>query len=654
MKRAYSILEIKSVTGDTGKRRFTGIASTPTTDRMGDIVEPKGAQFKLPIPLLWQHDAKQPIGWITAARVTDKGIEVDGEVADIAEEGSLKNRLTEAWQMLKSKLVSGLSIGFNPLESADIKGSNWAQRFIKWEWLELSAVTIAANQEASITAIKSIDQRLLAASGRGQGSGQSADNRPGVSGTQQPASRGNSFSQRLKGKDQMKTLTEMREERTQKAARLQELLDQWKAEARSSTDEEADEFDNLTEEVKSLDDEIRVKQFEAANASAARAVKGASAQEGSRSRSPSFYVKSSDADEKFKGQNFTRSVIAKALSSMLMVPASAIAEARWGKSNPTLVRLIKANEIAGGGSGSGEWGAELVSADNRYTGDFIEYLHSMTVYDQLPLREVPANVTIKGSDGAATGYWVGESKPIPASAPSASTISLTPLKVAALAVVSNELLRDSTPAAESWIRDMLAKASSQRVDATFLSTTGASNGVSPAGILNGLSAGTSAGSDADGARSDIQTLMANFITAKNVSGLSFVTTPTLALALQLMRNALGQREFPDTNMEGGKLEGRPLVTGDNVGSGDLILLKPSDIWKIGDSGVRIDISRDAMVEQSSAPVGATDTPVAATEYFTSMFQAESTAIKVVRSINFKLRRSDAVAYMGNAAYSGGS
>ena len=46
LKRAYSTFEVKAVDDDAGI--IEGIASTPTTDRMGDIVEPKGAQFKLP------------------------------------------------------------------------------------------------------------------------------------------------------------------------------------------------------------------------------------------------------------------------------------------------------------------------------------------------------------------------------------------------------------------------------------------------------------------------------------------------------------------------------------------------------------------------------------------------------------------------------
>lgn len=164
MNRAYSVLEIRAAGEKDGKRLFSGIATTPTTDSYGDVVESKGAEFSLPIPLLWQHDSRDPIGWVTSAKVTEKGIEVEGEVADIADEGELKQRLATAWQMLKNKLVRGLSIGFNPIESARIDGT-YGYRFLKWRWVELSAVTIPANMDASITAIKSIDTKLRAASG---------------------------------------------------------------------------------------------------------------------------------------------------------------------------------------------------------------------------------------------------------------------------------------------------------------------------------------------------------------------------------------------------------------------------------------------------------------------------------------------------------
>lgn len=163
--RAYAQLEIKAIGDEDGKRVFRGIATTPTADRAGDVVEPKGADFKLPIPLLWQHDSRAPIGWVRSAKVTDKGIEVECEIHNETAPGKLKDRLDEAWQSMKAKLVGGLSIGFKPLESNRI-GETYSYRFVKWLWLELSAVTVPANGDCSITAIKSADQAMRrAASG---------------------------------------------------------------------------------------------------------------------------------------------------------------------------------------------------------------------------------------------------------------------------------------------------------------------------------------------------------------------------------------------------------------------------------------------------------------------------------------------------------
>lgn len=155
MDRAYSILTLKEM--DDDKRELVGIASTPMPDRMGDIVEPKGAQFKLPIPFLWQHDPHQPIGHVTAAKVTDSGIEVRAKMARMDKPGMLCDRLDEAWECIKSGLVRGLSIGFRSLEAARID-QTYSQKYLKWEWLELSAVTVPANAEATILAIKSADQ----------------------------------------------------------------------------------------------------------------------------------------------------------------------------------------------------------------------------------------------------------------------------------------------------------------------------------------------------------------------------------------------------------------------------------------------------------------------------------------------------------------
>jgi HK97 family phage major capsid protein len=601
------------------------------------------------------HNSQDPVGWVTAAKVTKAGIEIEGEFANVMEPASLKDRLDTAWAMVKSKLVRGLSIGFKPLEEARI-GDTYSYRYLKWLWLELSPVVIAANGDCSITQIKSIDQQQRRAAPGAHGTADSRSNQPpGASGTKtQPASGGFFYAQ-SKG-NQMKTLQEMREERQQKAARQTELMELRTKENRRFTVDEAKEFDDLSEEVGNLDDDIRVAQFNEIQGKAASPARGQNQQEATESRKGLSFVRKTDPDDKFKGQSFTRFAIAKAASFIALkdgnfVTPAQIAEQRWGKSHPNLVHYIK-SAVAGGGTGSGEWGAELVQSDTRYNGDFLEFLYAMTIFDRLPLRSVPARVHIKGQDGAATGYWVGESKAIPVSKPDFSDVELTPLKVGAIAVCSKELIADSDPSAEMWIRDSIAQASAQRVDTTFLGAAAASAGVSPAGILNGLSLAAPSGTDADAVRADLMTLYTGFLAAKNASGLVQIMTPSMAKALQMLRNSLGQREFPDIRADGGTLEGDPVFTGDNVTAGNWILLKPSDIWKIGNTGIELSMSDTATIEQNDAPQGAGDTPTAASATLMNLWQTEQVGFKVVRRINYAKRRTSAVAGLQDAEYGG--
>lgn len=174
MHRAYSVIELKAVDDDA--RVIEGIASTPTPDRVGDIVEPMGAQFTVPMPLLWQHDHTKPVGSVEFAKPSSKGIRFRAKIARVSEPPGLKARLDEAWQSVKAGLVRAVSIGFSPLEHSLME--NGGYRFLSWDWIELSLVTIPANAEATITNIKSIDTALRAASGKAHGDAAPAEPAP--------------------------------------------------------------------------------------------------------------------------------------------------------------------------------------------------------------------------------------------------------------------------------------------------------------------------------------------------------------------------------------------------------------------------------------------------------------------------------------------
>lgn len=343
------------------------------------------------------------------------------------------------------------------------------------------------------------------------------------------------------------------------------------------------------------------------------------------------------------------------------MPAHEIARRDY-QGRPDIVALLAAeargfraaNEIAGAGTQSGDWGKELLDTDSQFTGDFVEYLYSKTVFDQVGFRDVPGNVTIKGQDGTATGYFIGQHKAIKLSAQDYSAVTLGKLKAAAMCAASNEILDNSHPSAYRLLLDSIVEAIAQAVDTLAWSNTAASDGVAPAGLLNGVSGTASAGGSLADLYADIGTLLTPFITAKNTTGLKFVSNKTVATQIGLLLHALtGLPVFPDISEDGGTLHKKPYLTGDNVTAEQLLLVKPSEVWKIGDSGVKVSVSTDATIEMSSAPTGAGDaTPAAQTQAMVSMFQNEMTALKVVRDINWAKRRSHAVQLITGANYDG--
>jgi len=160
--RAYGLLELKGI--DDERREISGIATSISADRMNDVVVPEGASFKLPLPLLSQHDSSQPIGEVYEAEVNGRNIRIK---ARIAKDSGL-DYVENAWKQIKARLVRGLSIGFRSLKVEPLDAERpWdGYKFLEWEWLELSAVTIPANAQATIQGVKMYDGIAPAASGK--------------------------------------------------------------------------------------------------------------------------------------------------------------------------------------------------------------------------------------------------------------------------------------------------------------------------------------------------------------------------------------------------------------------------------------------------------------------------------------------------------
>lgn len=641
-KKAFAVFDVKSFDEENGILR--GIASTPTADRASDIVDPKGAVFKLPIPLLWQHKSDQPIGQVIEAQVTDAGI----EIVAIVPKG-VTEEIDKAWKLIKAGLVRGFSIGFRGLDVEEIPGS-WGVRFKKWEWLELSAVTIPANAEATITSVKQFATEQPAATGTEAAKGNLS---AGVTAKSHKPVQLSSKGNHLNISEQIAALEASR---AAKAAAMAAILEKATSEGRTTATAEQEEFDTISGEVESIDADLkRFRALEKAQVGGAKPVNAngiKSLNDGAAARS-GVQVKAPKLDA---GVAFARYARVKGIAKLDGESPRTIAKELYGEDSPVYGILAKA-AVPAGSTQAGNWAANLVGEETSIFADFVEYLRPQTILGKFgangvpALRRVPFRVALVGQTAGGSGYWVGEGKAKPLTAFDFERNTLEPTKVANIAVVTEELLRDSSPSAEAIIRDQLAAALRERLDIDFINPAKAAvANVSPASITNGVTPIPSTGTTADAVRNDLRLLFSAFIAANNAPTAGvFVMRSTTALALSLMVNALGQAEFTGISMEGGKLSGLPVIVSEYVPEGYVILANASDIYLADEGGVNVDMSREASLEMADNPAHDSTTPTAATG-LVSLWQTNSVGFRAERTVNWARRRTSAVAVLSGVAW----
>lgn len=165
-QKAFSVLTSKAFSEDRDKVTLTGIASTPRMDSHRHSLDPMGASFALPLPLLWQHSVREPVGRVVSAKASRDGITFTAEIPLVKEEGTVKTRVEEALHSLQYELVTGVSVGLQiDLSSDDSIEYDPEADLVKikrWNWYENSLVTIPANMDAAVDAVK---QRMSEHSG---------------------------------------------------------------------------------------------------------------------------------------------------------------------------------------------------------------------------------------------------------------------------------------------------------------------------------------------------------------------------------------------------------------------------------------------------------------------------------------------------------
>lgn len=135
--------------------RFAGYASIfHEADSGRDVVLPGAFNRMLReggggLPLLWQHEAREPIGRIEQMREDARGLRVFGLIAL----GTRRGR--DAAALLRSRALTGLSIGYR-VRRFEMDRKRRLRRLLEVELMEISLVTFPMQPRARVLGVETV------------------------------------------------------------------------------------------------------------------------------------------------------------------------------------------------------------------------------------------------------------------------------------------------------------------------------------------------------------------------------------------------------------------------------------------------------------------------------------------------------------------
>ena len=491
------------------------------------------------------------------------------------------------------------------------------------------------NAEASIALIKSLDVDPLAALGPVAVPVVSA----GVAAL--PVRYGRKDARRMKTYTDQ--ITDLSNQRAANEARLGEIQQKATDDGRGKDDAEREEFNNLRAEIAALDVELKdLRDLEEINKT--KAVPIVQSHTGAVVRTPSPIIRVQP--QLPPGTAFTRMVIA--LAGSKGDSFRAMERAKEWKDTPEVEWMVKA-AVAAGTTTDATWAGPLVQVQ-PLVNEFLELLRPRTLLGRIPgLRRVPFNVSVPAQTTGGTYQWVGQNKPKPVTKADYTTVTLTFAKAAGIIVLTEELVKLSTPPAEGLVREEMIAGMSAFLDVQFQDpAVAAVANVNPASITNGAATAAASGATGAAAKTDLAARVAVFTAAGiPLEGSVWLMNDSNAFGLAMSVNALGQPLFPGMSITGGSIFGIPVVVSNHLSTRVVLMHAPSILYA-DDGGVSIDASREATIQMDSAP---TDTVDASTVYV-SLFQRNLLALRAERFITWTRARTAAVTYLTAANYAG--
>jgi hypothetical protein len=312
---------------------------------------------------------------------------------------------------------------------------------------------------------------------------------------------------------------------------------------------------------------------------------------------------------------------------------------RWGYDRA----MIQRSGVAGFGTGTGEAMSDYLPGSS----ELIDAMGRVSAFDQaLPaMRRLPERFAAVPNLTRPNASWRGESKSLPATRYTTSRERLQPKRVGGILIAPLELLRDRGNAAELQFRSLMLEALAYSTDSAAFDPSNAGDSSTPRSLTFDAPTVASSGDVAD----DCAAAIANF--GGNLRRAAWFGSPrTLGLIGLRTPNGVGAA----CGCLGGSLAGLPAYATDATGlvdsDGGALALVDLGACCYLDRGINISVAADVLVEQDSAPQGATDSPTAASATLVSVWQEDSVAMLVSRSIDFKRVTETACVVITGAVY----
>lgn len=366
--------------------------------------------------------------------------------------------------------------------------------------------------------------------------------------------------------------------------------------------------------------------------------------------------------EEEKGLMFARQ--ARAMFLGKGDPERAIFEVKrqWGQDDPVLKGLegtIKLKNLAAGNAGAA--GNIVIPEWSR---EWIELLRNQTVVRGLKgIRTFPMPVgaiTMRKQSVAGVAYYVGEALNITKSDQAVALLNMVYKKLAALTVVSNDLLRFAGTEADAFVRDDLLLVSAIREDLAFLFGDGTAG--TPSGMWTFTAAANkfaSAGTTLANQQSDMAQLIRKLqegnvpLTSENGY---WIMAPRTYWGIYNLTATTGNYVFReemssrDANAPQGRLLGYPIRVTNQVpinlgaagigtsGAASLLMFVHAPTCLIGDSlNVQVDVFQNGAYYDGNVVVSGIST--------------DETVIRVLREHDFALRHDVGVSIVRNETIS---